>query len=72
MRTIFWNQGSNIQLVFGSYRNKEITFLLSASSFLKEQSRESAYFIDKEERLQIRLTGEVQKEDSQPKLFMRY
>ena len=29
--------------------------------FLNEQARDNAYFIDKEERLQIRLTGEVQK-----------
>ena len=29
--------------------------------FFNEQARDSAYFIDKEERLQIRITGEVQK-----------
>ena len=44
---------SIFSLFFNSYRWKYL--------FFYKQARDSAYFIDKEERLQIRLTGEVQK-----------
>ena len=39
--------------------------------FFNEQARDSAYFIDKEERLHVRLTGEVQKRFSVPELLTR-
>ena len=39
--------------------------------FLNELARDSAYFIDKEEMLQVRLIGEVQKRFSVPELLTR-
>jgi len=66
------SHGHGKQLPRSSCRRKEVGtkfFVVLTLFFLNEQARVSAYFIDEEERLQIRLTGEVQKRFSMPELL---